>query len=187
MSNKILVLMALFVSLLCIVPIPSPLGGTPWNFLLLQAIPPPVALLLLLIPFILHRALVVAAQVSNNDRAIQQRQIREARAKDHLIFGSRYRDDEEGGTVWEIVNKNKFPWTETMLLIEKDLHGDKKTEKHKIGLLHGQQRLKIKSSLTAASTANWRVMAITDQGKVIDFPDEWLELEPFTPSLRKAS
>jgi hypothetical protein len=151
----------------CLIPF------APFNHLLTQAIPTPVAGLMLLIPFFIYFGISSMQRGKYADYLVQQARAREENMKGAVALACRYKATSSQGTAWEFVNENPYPWTKVTLLIERDIDGFKSNERHHLPAINPRQKVTIESDLKTTTTAQWRIMMISDQGRVIDFPDPW--------------
>lgn len=172
-----MVRVSLAIALAFLITIPAlPYSYLPLNFWLQEVIPLPVALLFLVAPFAMYAAISVNQQVKFNDYVKRRNREAETKTYGKVLFLAQMRGNAEGGTEWRVRNANGFDWTNCRLMLELRQGADTDTETHELGTVKGQAEVRIQSKLPMSDQTQWRVMVITDQGRLIDFPDHWLEM-----------
>ena len=169
--DKLITLSTLATALTCSVSIALPGVGL-LNETMLQAIPNNVAMMMLLLPLAIYCALWTQQEVKLNDYIKEKIEKEQGLARRQLVARIQFKNTHRG-TSWEIRNMNPFPWTRTKLLIERDFNGEVECEKYQLDHIKNGEKLVVNSHLHNEETAHWRVMLITDQGRVVEFPDRW--------------
>ncbi|MCB1136198.1 MAG: hypothetical protein KDK78_08020 [Chlamydiia bacterium] len=172
MRDKTLVVTCFLLAVFFVLPIPNPFtpGSAAINAALRQALPLQVAVLALGIPFAIHYALYMF-HISERNVIVREAERRERiRLTGRILFRSYFRPHLDGST-WELVNFNKFPWTDTRVLIERERNGELVCEKHQLGSVEPGHRLKVESELQDGDFVIWRVMVLTREGSQTDFPE----------------
>jgi len=169
----------LFIGLASTLAISDPFSIFPSNFnhALLQAIPPRVGILILTLPIIAFFGLNVMekcyfVELEKKDERLKDLKMREQT----LLFLARYRSKGKT-TVWEITNRSVFPWNNAKFFIERDIDGEKLTEKQQLKHIEPMKRITLTSKLAALPGAQWRVMILAEEGFLVDVPERLANLD----------
>ncbi len=177
-GDRTIVWGAAFVACLTLIAIPVlPYTTSPLNEWLRQVFPFQVAILFLVVPFAIYHALRLNQQIKFNDILRHHHRDDGSRAYGKVSFLAQMRAVAEGGTEWRIRNANEFDWTNAHVMLELSSDGTVTTEKHKLNDVKSQVELRLLSRLPLSPNGQWRVMVITEQGRLIDFPDRWVEFK----------
>jgi hypothetical protein len=171
-KDNLLVFATGFIALALILAIPTSLSGElgALNAALIRAVPLPVAILALGIPFAIYFALHLQGLEEQN-ALLRERQRRERiRLTGRIIFRSWCRPHIHGST-WDVVNGNRFAWTDTRILIERQTGDELICEKHQLGDVAPGQRITIDSPLQDQDCTTWRIMVLSCEGSQTDFPE----------------
>ena len=161
---------AALIAFLCTVPIPDPFTGGFLNSIMLAAIPSQVAMMAWILPPAIYCAFVVNAQIRFNDRIKLYHQEVERATMRQIIFRCQLRHV-ANLSIWSIRNCNNFVWTGAKVLLEKRVGERVENEKHQLGVVASGESVEVESKLAPEETAQWRLMVVTAQGTLIDFPD----------------
>ena len=144
---------------------------------LLRAITFPVALLMTLLPLAMYWGIHLNQQVKFEEKAEATRRRRASQQTGKLLCRCRFQNNSEG-TVWELTNANPFHWTQAQFFIERVAHEEKETEKLQLGNVTAGHTLLLHSQLEQRDGARWRILIVSHEGQLLDFPERWVE-SPF--------
>ena len=144
------------------------------NQSLMDAITLPVGIIMLVVPLLMYFGIHVNQQHKFDDLVRERNRRQATTAVTKLLYRSRFRGD-ESGTQWEITNANNFPWNGAKMLIERTFDGERLTEKVDLGAVPTGSTVTVEANLVDIETARWRIMVISKEGQLVDFPDHWRE------------
>jgi hypothetical protein len=168
-NAKITLMIALVCSLVLFDPFS--IGPNSFNVMILQAIPLRVALLMFVVPFAIYLSILATEKVYYYEFVEREKRRGELKKKARkLIFTSRYRPREEK-TIFDITNRSAFSWTNARIFVERRCDNEKLTEKHEMGDVEPLKRITLQTNLNCIPGSRWRVMVLTEEGYLIDFPE----------------
>jgi hypothetical protein len=174
-KDKRIVYGSIFVVCCCLIPFTIPNWPVPFNYLIINAIPLPVVFLMCLIPLAILWGIYVGQQVKFNDRVVERVRRIERLKKGKILFRSAVQSY-EGGSLWKIRNANKFDWGQVKVTIERDVHGLKEVETHKLDKISRESEKTFYSKLAPIPLCQFRVTVRCQEGSLTDFP-EIIEVE----------
>ena len=130
------------------------------------------------LPIVIYYAFIVSGKVKFNDRLKENHDAFERGKKRRIVFRAKFKPQPHEGTVWKLRNCNQFVWTKTTVLIERRVGEAVDNEKHDLGVVTGGENVVIESKLSPQDLAHWRIMVICPQGRLINFPEQWVEAIP---------
>jgi hypothetical protein len=175
-SDKLFIYVSFVMGCILTLSIPGP-EFIPLNAFLMEAIPPSIGIFFLFIPFIMYWGLNLSLEKRHSDYTKKEKLRNLAEIEKKLLFRCRYKTHDMGSS-WEIYNANPFTWHNSRILIERSVDGKKETEKLYLGNFKKGEKRQIESTLDKKERAQWRVLILSLEGQMLDFPDVWKELEP---------
>lgn len=145
--------------------------GSPLLYLA-KIIPLPVALVALILPFAMYRGIHLGQEFIFRSQRLEEQRRNQCPNKGRLLLRARFKPA-DSGTTWEILNANNFGWTAARLLIERQHNGAQSTQKIELGDLESHRKREITCQLEDQVGARWRILAISREGQMVDFPDRW--------------
>lgn len=172
-GDKLSVLVVAMICLASTMAISLPIlsSAPPINAVFLKAIPLAVGVIMFLLPVGIWIGTHINQEAKYVEYEMEQNRLRNKANSLKILFRSQYRPEEDG-TFWEITNANKFSWTQAKLLIEREHAGVRVCEKHRLGDVGPGQVINFESDLEEKECAKWRIMILTSESQLIDFPDK---------------
>ncbi|SCC90619.1 hypothetical protein SCG7086_BU_00030 [Chlamydiales bacterium SCGC AG-110-P3] len=175
-NDKRLIVVSLFVASACVFGISSPLGTGLINQSIMDAITLPVGIIMLGISILMYFGIHVNQQHKFDELVRERNRRMSSIAIKKLLYRCRFRSDEDG-TQWEMTNANNFNWSKAKMLVERTHDGESITEKIDLGPVPMGTTVTVKAQLVDIELARWRVMVVSKEGQLVDFPDRWQESE----------
>lgn len=162
-----------------ILNVPGP-SGSFINELLIAAIPAPVATLLFVIPIGIYISMSIR-QLQTYEDKVKELAERKAEASEKRILVRAQVKDEIQGSSWKVQNAGSFDWGSTQIILELQRGQDTLEERHTVPHLTSGETLLLNSALESTSHSLWKITVITPQGRICDFPTQWMDVGGQSP------
>ena len=172
LSDKFLFISMFTLSLISILSIPAPLTNLPLNALIQEAIPLPIAIFSLLLPFGMYFGIISHQKYKFEHLLKKEKAKSKKKNQSNIIFRCRYKP-QDNGILLELKNVNSYDWTKTVVLVEREYLHEKTTEKIKIGKLVSGKTITFPCKINHEECSQWQILLLCQEGRLLDFLDQW--------------